>query len=223
MCQLFFQKKYRTYVENYRPVSVLPTISKIFERIMQKQISNYIGKFLSSFLCGYRKGFSTQYALSTLIERRKFCPDKQGFAGALLMDLSKTLDTVNHELLIAKLHAYGFSTDALKILLIYLQDRWQRTKINTTFSSWTQLLQDVPQGSVLGPMPFNIYIKDVNIVWKSNDVKLLEITLGNNLKFDKHVPTIRSKGNRKLSALTRAAKFLPLKKRRILFKAFIES
>ena len=65
MCQLFFLKKYRTYVENYRPVSVLPTISKIFERIMQKQISNYIGKFLSSFLCGYRKGFSTQYALST--------------------------------------------------------------------------------------------------------------------------------------------------------------
>ena len=62
-----FKKKDKTFVENYRPVSVLPTVSKIFERIMQKQISDYIGKFLSPFLCGYRKGFSTQYALLTLI------------------------------------------------------------------------------------------------------------------------------------------------------------
>ena len=66
---------------------------------------------------------------------------------ALLMDLSKAFDTINHELLIAKLHAYGFSTDALEVLLSYLQDRWQRAKINTTFSSWTQLLQGVSQRS----------------------------------------------------------------------------
>ena len=156
-----FKKKDKTFVENYRPVSVLPTVSKIFERIMQKQISDYIGKFLSPFLCGYRKGFSTQYALLTLIERWKFCLDKQGFAGALLMDLSKAFDTINHELLIAKLHAYGFSTDVLKVLLSYLQDRWQRVKINTTFSSWSQLLQGFPQGSVLVPILFNIYIDDI--------------------------------------------------------------
>ena len=93
-----FKKKDKTFVENYRPVSVLPTVSKIFERIMQKQVSDYIGKFLSSFLCGYRKGFSPQYALLTLIERWKLCLDKQGFAGALSMDL------LNHELLTAKLH-----------------------------------------------------------------------------------------------------------------------
>ena len=102
---------------------------------MQKQISGYIGKFLSRFLCRYRKGFSTKYALLTLIERWKFCLDKQGFAGALLTDLSKAFDTINHELLIAKLHAYSFTTDALEVLLSYLQDRWQRVKINTTFSS----------------------------------------------------------------------------------------
>ena len=84
-------------------------------------------------------------------------PSKQGFAGALLMDLSKAFDTINHELLIAKLHAYGFSIEALEVLLSYLQERWQRVKINTTFSSWTQLLQGVPQGSVLGPMLFSFY------------------------------------------------------------------
>ena len=82
-----------------------------------KQITDYIGKFLSPFLCGYRKGFSTQYALLSLIERWRLCLDKQGFAGALLMDLSKVFDTINHELLIAKLHAYGFSIKALEVLL----------------------------------------------------------------------------------------------------------
>ena len=64
-----FKKKDKIFVENYRPVSVLPTVSKLSERIMQKHISDYIGKFTSPFFCGYRKGFSTQYALLTLIER----------------------------------------------------------------------------------------------------------------------------------------------------------
>ena len=127
-----FKKKDKTFVDNYGPVSVPSTVSKIFERIMQKQVSDYIGKFICPFLCGYRKCFGTQYALLTLIERGKFCLDKQGFAGALLMDLSKAFDTINHELLIAKLHVYGSSTDALEVLLSYLQDRWQRVKINAT-------------------------------------------------------------------------------------------
>ena len=106
---------------------------------MQKQITDYIGKFLSPFLCGYRKGFSTQHALlSLIIERWRLCLDKQGFAGALLMDLSKAFDTINHELLIAKLHAHGFSIEALEVLLSYQQEMWQRVKINTTLSSWTQ-------------------------------------------------------------------------------------
>ena len=68
---------------------------------MQKQISDFIGKFLSPFLCGYRKGFSKQYTLLKLIERWKFCLDKQGLVGALLMDFSKAFDTINHKLLTA--------------------------------------------------------------------------------------------------------------------------
>ena len=86
---------------------------------MHKQISNHIETHLSPFMCGYRKGFSTQHALIALIEKWKVSLDNKGFAGAILMDLSKAFDTINHELLIAKLHAYGFNRNALVIIMDY--------------------------------------------------------------------------------------------------------
>ena len=128
---------------------------------MQKQISDYIDKHLSQYLCGYRKGLNTQYALLALIEKWKESLDKKGYAGAILMDLSKAFDTINHELLIAKLYAYGFDKNALTLVLNYLSNRWQRTKMNASFSSWSELMQGVPQGSVLSPLLFNIYLNDL--------------------------------------------------------------
>ena len=143
---------------------------------MQKRITDYIGKFLFPFLSGYRKGFCGQCALLSLIERWNLCLDQQGFAGALSMDLSEALDTINHELLIDKLHVYEFSIEALEVLLSYLLERWQRVKISTMFSLRTQLLQGVSQGLVPGPMLFDIYINDMFFTLNEIDIVTLQMT-----------------------------------------------
>ena len=115
-----------TCKENYRPISVLPVVSKLFVRIMQNKLFPYLEDFLSPFLCGYRKGYSTQYALLGCIEKWKHMLNNRGFAGAILMDLSKAFDTINHELLLAKLYAYGLEKNALRLIRSYLTERWQR-------------------------------------------------------------------------------------------------
>ena len=160
----------KTSKTNYRPVSVLPTVSKIFERIMDRQMIEYITPHLSVLLCGFRKGFNTQHALIRMLEKWKVSLDNGETVGAILMDLSKAFDCIKHDLLLAKLDAYGFSREALSLINSFLENRQQRVKINGSFSSFKQLNLGVPQGSVLGPLLFNIYINDLLFSIEQTDI-----------------------------------------------------
>ena len=164
-----FKKSYKGSRDNYRPVSILPVISKIFEKLLCRQITLFIDPLLSKFQCGFRKGCGAQDCLLAMLENWKNEVDKGKVFGALLTDLSKAFDCLSHELIIAKLNAYGFSLSALKLVHNYLSKRQERTKINQSYSSWENTLFGVPQGSILRPILFNILISDLFLVIKDVD------------------------------------------------------
>ena len=157
----FFKKDDRLNKKNYRPISILSSISKIFEKVLKNQIMTYMDTMLSPYLSAYRKQYSAQHVLIRLLEQCRKALDNGNFVGAILMDLSKAFDCIPHDLLIAKLQAYGFNRSSLKHIYSYLKGRRQCVKINDIYSKFLTILAGIPQGSILGPILFNIFINDL--------------------------------------------------------------
>ena len=156
---------------NYRPVSVLPAFSKNLERIVYNRLINFLNKYsiLSCNQYGFRKNHSTAYALIQLYDKLSDAIDKGNVTLGLFIDLSKAFDTVNHDILVAKLEFYGVRGVALEWFESYLSCRSQFVQYNGYSSSSKYIKRGVPQGSILGPLLFLLYINDLCDVSKALD------------------------------------------------------
>ena len=135
-----------------------PNVSKMNERCLFSQMYSYIENVFSKYRCRFRQGVSVQYCLIYMIQKWE---DNGKTFTALLTDLPKAFDCLPLKLIIRKLNAYGFSLSSSKLIHSYSPNRKQRTRINSTYSSWEEILFDVPQESIIWLLSLNIFLCDL--------------------------------------------------------------
>ena len=155
-----FKKNDPTLLDNYRPISLLPVFSKIFERVIFDQLHNHFNLhnlyFTSQY--GFRKKHSTESAVLELVDKTIKHMDSGDVPISIFLDLSKAFDTLDHDILLDKLSYYGVKETALSLFKSYLSNRKQYVEYLNTTSNFTDIKTGVPQSSILGPLLFIIYI-----------------------------------------------------------------
>ena len=190
--------------DNYRPISVLPSVSKVIERVMHNQLHEYFTrlKLYYSSQYGFRSMHSTELAALELIDRITTKLDNNEIPINIYLDLSKAFDTLDHDILLYKLSYYGIKGVSLKLIKNYMSNRYQYIELNDTKSQNLPIKTGVPQGSILGPLLFLIYINDIALV--SNifqpiiyaDDTTLSATLGTFGSFDNQPGNINRELNK---------------------------
>ena len=163
--------------ENHRPVCILSHMPKAFERLLYKQIDNFISLKFPPYLCGLRKNHNSHQSLLKMIEVWKKYLDEGDLDIVIVMDVSKTFDTINHSLPLTKLEANRFLLTSLKIMQSYLCKRFQRTTINGSFSKLTKIITRTPQVFILGRLLFKIFLM---IFFFSKNSKLFNLKESHN-------------------------------------------
>ena len=138
--------------ENYGPIRLLSDTSKIYEKILFNQISDYIEPYFSDFLLSFQQNHNTRHYLIKMLEKY-YLLDNTYNVGVLLMDLSEAFDILNHSLLLAQLNTYGFSLKSTTFIQ-------QKVNVNNKFSTWEEIYSGVPQGSILGPVLCDFFINE---------------------------------------------------------------
>ena len=139
-------------------MSILPLLSKVYERVIYEQASNCFEPFFKQILFGFRKAHCTQRILHKSLTSCQNSLVRGRFVGSILIDLSKSYDCLLHDLLLVNLQVYGFSKESVRLFLSYLKNLIPRIRIGSTFSNWTNIVKGIPRGSTLGSLLFNIFI-----------------------------------------------------------------
>ena len=196
-----FKKNDKEKCSNYRPISLLSNLSKIFERAMYDRIELFLDEFeiIYSKQFGFRKKYSTNHALISIVEQVRKNMDNKIFSCGVFVDLEKAFDTVNHGILIEKLNHYGICNNASNWILSYLCNRSQHVKLNGAESTNKNVTCGVPQGSILGPLLFIIYINDMHKALLNS--KVFHFADDTNLLFSSKTPKIHKMINNELKLL----------------------